>query len=76
MHFCWNYQIKEVRARGLMLAVEFYELFAGEIFQQKLFERGFIFGFKLNTLRFLPPLIIGKRVIDRLVNSVIEILEE
>ncbi len=69
-------KIKEVRARGLMLAVEFHELFNGEIFQQKLFERGFVFGFKLNTLRFLPPLVIGEKEIDSLGNSIVEILEE
>lgn len=61
-------KIKEIRARGLMLAVEFHESFNGENFQQQLFNRGFVFGFRLNTLRFLPPLIIGKKEINTLIN--------
>ncbi len=68
-------KIKEIRSRGLMLAVEFHESFNGEIFQQKLFDRGFVFGFKLNTLRFLPPLVIGKKEIDRLINAMQEIID-
>lgn len=59
--------IKDVRAKGLMLAVEFQDTFQGDLLNEKLFESGFVFGFKKNTLRFLPPLIIGKQEIDKLI---------
>lgn len=60
-------KIKEVRAKGLILALEFNENFNGETINKKLFEEGIITGFKLNTLRFMPPLVIEKKHIDRLV---------
>ena len=60
-------KVKEVRARGLMLAIEFESLVDVEKIGNDLFNAGFIVGCKANTLRFLPPLIIQKNDIDRLI---------
>ncbi len=65
----WNQfpdKVKDVRGRGLMLAMEFTEPFNGESLNKILFENGFVCGFKQNTLRFLPPLTIPTKEIDNL----------
>ena len=67
-------KVKEVRARGLMLALEFTGHVNGEAINNQLFESGFITGFKLNTLRFLPPLIITENDIDKLIGRLDELL--
>ncbi len=67
-------KIKDIRGRGLMLALEFSEDFNGERLNHLLFESGFVAGFKLNTLRFLPPLIIQNADIDKLVDKLSELL--
>ncbi len=59
-------KIKEVRAKGLMLALELNDSVNGLNLSERLFEDGIISGFKQNTLRFLPPLIITKQNIDNL----------
>ena len=63
-------KIEEVRGRGVMLALEFSEQVDGEAINNGLFEAGFVVGFKLNTLRFLPPLIIGIKDIDKLIGEI------
>lgn len=68
-------KVKEVRARGLMLAIEFNELVNGELINKKLFENGFVTGFKFNTLRFLPPLTIKHSDIDELMHNIEELLK-
>lgn len=67
-------KIKEIRARGLMIAMEFKESIDGELISKQLFESGFVVGFKMNTLRFLPPLIIKKNDIDKLIQKLGELL--
>ncbi len=67
--------IRDIRAKGLMLALEFEESVNGEIISKQLFESGFVAGFKLNTLRFLPPLTIKSRDIDKLLSKLDEILK-
>lgn len=69
-------KIKDIRALGLMLALEFNETINGELINQQLFENGFVVGFKLNTLRFLPPLIIKKSDIDKLINKLDYLLKK
>ncbi|WP_291566358.1 MULTISPECIES: aminotransferase class III-fold pyridoxal phosphate-dependent enzyme [unclassified Clostridium] len=59
--------IKEVRGKGLMIAVEFNdnaEKFSLESVYLQLVERGFLAGFKpvANLLRFYPPLTIKNRI--------------
>ncbi|TKG91496.1 aspartate aminotransferase family protein [Puteibacter caeruleilacunae] len=68
-------KIKEVRAMGLMLALEFQDSFDSTFINEGLFESGFVFGYKLNTLRFLPPLVITEKEIDELIGQLNELLE-
>ena len=69
-------KVKEVRARGLMLAFEFKEGFNGKKISDSLFEKGFVIGFKLNTLRFLPPLTIKTSDIDKMIGKLHSLLTD
>lgn len=62
-------KIKEIRSKGLMLALEFRETFDGNQVNDNLFESGFVYGFKQNTMRFLPPLTITENEIDKLMEN-------
>ena len=62
-------RVKEVRAGGLMLAIEFNKSADGAWIAGQLFENGFVTGFKRNTLRFLPPLTIEKADIDKMIGK-------
>lgn len=67
-------KIKEVRARGMTLAIEFNAIINAEKLAQKLFEAGFIIGCKNNTLRFMPPLVLSKKDIITLVEKLDKLL--
>ncbi|MBC8554021.1 MAG: aspartate aminotransferase family protein [Anaerolineales bacterium] len=67
-------KIKETRARGLMLAIEFHAPVDVEEIYDQLLVGGFITGIKNKTLRFMPPLVITKTDIDKLINSIDNIL--
>lgn len=69
-------KLKEVRARGLMLALEFTNDYNGAFLSNQLFEAGFVTGYKLNTLRFLPPLTINELHIDKLINEIDRLLSK
>jgi acetylornithine/N-succinyldiaminopimelate aminotransferase len=69
-------KIKDTRARGLMLAIEFKDSIDGELISKQLFESGFVLGFKLNTLRFLPPMTIMISDIDKLISKLDELLKQ
>jgi acetylornithine/N-succinyldiaminopimelate aminotransferase len=57
--------IKEIRGKGLMLALEFTDNINAKEITMKLFEEGFLVNaVQEHTLRFLPPLIIKKKEID------------
>jgi acetylornithine aminotransferase len=62
-------KVEQARARGLMLALEFKEGFDGKSISDLLFDSGYVVGFKFNTLRFLPPLTIKTRDIDKLIDQ-------
>lgn len=70
--------IKEVRGRGLMLAVEFKEdkHFSLPSVHRKLFEGGFLAGYNLagNLLRFYPALIIKESSVENMLGSLDDIL--
>ncbi len=71
--------IKEVRGRGLMIAMEFQaddEHFSLNSVYHQLVERGFLVGFKpaARLLRFYPPLTIGEDKITQLVDNLNQIL--
>ncbi len=68
-------KVKDVRGKGLMLAIEFCEQVNGEEVHNRLFEEGIVTGYKLNTLRLIPPLTIEESDIDTFVNVLIGILE-
>lgn len=61
--------INNIRARGLMLALEFNESIDGEYIEKQLFDMGFIVGYKLNTLRLMPPLTIKTSDIEQLIRT-------
>ncbi|MBP1613256.1 MAG: aminotransferase class-III [Bacteroidetes bacterium] len=69
-------KVKEVRARGLMLALEFKDGFDGKKICDSLFEAGNVIGFKLNTLRFLPPLTIKTSDIDKMIDELHRLLSD
>ena len=57
--------IKEVRGKGLMIAVEFSTDNAVEI-KNKCFEEGYLIGNVGNSIiRILPPLIISKKILTK-----------
>ena len=72
--------VKEVRGRGLMIAMEFEdndERFSLASVYHELVERGFLVGFKpaANLLRFYPPLTIKEEDIAQLLENLDDILE-
>jgi acetylornithine/N-succinyldiaminopimelate aminotransferase len=72
--------VKEIRGRGLMIAVEFGRAgarFSLESVYRGLVDRGFLAGYKpaANLLRFYPPLTIGEADIAGLVENLDHILE-
>ncbi len=70
--------IKEVRARGLMIAVELNVNNCTETICESLLEEGFLIGSKpdFNTLRFYPALIIGKDNIINMCNILKKIINQ
>ena len=67
--------IREVRGRGLMLAMELDR--PSKPFVQKALERGLIINSTHDTaLRFLPPLIVDKKLVDQACDVLDEILTE
>ena len=67
-------KIKEIRAKGLMIGIEFIENIAVTV-KNKLFEAGFITGsVGDNVIRLLPPLIIRKENVDKFMKAFEEVL--
>jgi acetylornithine aminotransferase len=62
-------QIKEIRARGMMLAMELVSDVDVEQLRHQLFTEGFVVGQKEQVLRFMPPLTIKKDAIDALIQT-------
>jgi len=62
-------KVKEIRSRGMMLALELLPEINGELINNELFEQGFVVGFRNNVLRFMPPLNIQQNDIDLLIVS-------
>ena len=66
--------VKEVRGKGLMIAVEFSKSndnFNVELIFNEMLKRGFIIGFKPDAtlIRFLPPLIIEEKEIETVLEN-------
>jgi predicted acetylornithine/succinylornithine family transaminase len=69
--------IKEVRGLGLMLGVELYEKQKAEMVVEKAREQGFLINCTAKkVLRFVPPLIVQRRHIDKLIKTLDGILTE
>ncbi len=66
--------IIEIRARGLMLAIELKTKEIADFIYNQLIENGFLVGFKEKTLRFIPPLIIERENIDELIETIDRII--
>jgi acetylornithine aminotransferase len=70
-----HHMIKDVRGLGLILGVELDR--PGAPMVDACTERGFLINcIQDNVLRFLPPLIVGKKEIDALIDALDEILGE
>ena len=59
--------VKEIRGVGLMIGMEFNKPVAEKLVKGALYDKIVINKVSSSTLRFLPPLIITKKNIDRLV---------
>ena len=57
-----------------MLAIEFSKEIDGEYINQQLFEKGIVVGYKNNTLRILPALIIERNDIMKFVKVLSDLL--
>jgi acetylornithine/N-succinyldiaminopimelate aminotransferase len=67
--------IQDVRGKGLIIGAEL--AFEGKEFVERCLERGFLINCTAGTvLRFLPPLIVTKEEIDRLLTALDEIFSE
>ncbi len=69
-----NIDITDIRARGLMIGLEMESPEKADDIYTRLIARGFLVGLKEKTIRFMPPLIIEKSQIDRLVAAMDEVL--
>ncbi len=67
--------VKEVRGKGLILGMEL-KIDGSAIVKEMLKKKILINCTMGNVLRFLPPLIVTKEEIDRVVNTLEEVLEE
>ncbi|HCO66933.1 MAG TPA: aminotransferase class III [Dysgonomonas sp.] len=68
--------VKDVRGKGLMLALEFEQHIDGEEIHNRLFEGGMITGYKNNSLRLLPPLVITENDIDKFITELDKLLHD
>lgn len=71
-----NSDITDIRARGLMIALEMNAPDRAEDLYNRLIDKGFLVGLKEKTIRFMPPLIIEKIHIDQLVGVIDEVLSK
>ena len=68
--------IKEVRGKGLIFAVQFSREIAADVVQACL-EKGVILNkAKADVIRLIPPLIVGKKEIDRAIEVLDTVLKE
>lgn len=67
--------IQEVRGKGLMIAAELKDHYDGSQIVEKALEKGFLFNCIQNKiLRFVPPLIVSQKEIDRAIKCLEEML--
>lgn len=66
--------IVEIRARGLMIAIELKTTELADFVYNQLIENGFLVGIKDKTIRFMPPLIIERKDIKNLIEKIDRII--
>lgn len=66
--------ISDIRARGLMIAIEFSLLIDAERVYLQLIDNGLLVGQKENIIRFMPPLIIEEAHINKLIKMIEKII--
>lgn len=62
--------IVDIRARGLMIGIEIATSEKADCIYNQLISNGFLVGFKERTIRFMPPLIIERKHIDDLIQTI------
>lgn len=68
-----NPNIKEARGKGLLLAIEFYSY--AKPYSDELREEGLLVSqVGKNILRFIPPLIITKKELDRALKKIVKVI--
>lgn len=68
-------KILEIRARGLMIAIELNTPDTAELLYHQLIEHGYLVGLKEKTIRFMPPLVIELQQIDNLIVAIDKIIK-
>ncbi len=63
-------EIKEIRGRGLMIAMEFHEENKAKEVHKYLYDQRIISGYKLGSIRFMPPLIIDHGLIGKVSDTI------
>jgi acetylornithine aminotransferase len=66
--------ITDIRARGLMIAIDLKSSYIADFVYNKLIDNGFLVGLKELTIRFMPPLIIEEKDIDNLIKTMDKII--
>ncbi|MFW6264470.1 MAG: aspartate aminotransferase family protein [Bacillota bacterium] len=67
----------EVRGMGLMLALQMSEKISAKELTMELFNKGFLINaVQEHTLRFLPPLVVEKEDIDKIIETLDQLLKE
>jgi len=66
--------IVDIRARGLMIAIELNTTDLADYIYNQLIPNGFLVGFKEETIRFMPPLIIERKDIDNLIDTIDKVI--
>lgn len=75
INFCNLASIKEIRAKGFMIGIEFRESIDVKILANKLIAHNIVVGTAgNNTLRILPPLIIEENHINQFLNTLKKVL--
>ena len=69
-------EIKEIRGRGLMMAVEFTNEEQASHVHQYLFDQKIICGQKNATIRFMPPLVIDHGLILKVTDTIEQALSQ
>ena len=66
--------IVDIRARGLMIAIELKTIGLADFVYNQLIDNGYLVGLKEKTIRFMPPLIIEEKDIDNLIKTIDKII--